>query len=182
VPRYWFIDNGALQGFLANELDYGLRVAVEAKVLADINATSSLQTQAFATSPLVTLRKSLTKLEASGYYPGYFVLTAADWEGIELALSSTNAVEHLALPYDASGRRLFGVPAVVAVAQAAGVSHTVAKDAVALDTDTTGTGVQWSETATVDSFAPNQNIARCEGRFGICVYAPLGVVIDDLTA
>jgi hypothetical protein len=44
-------------------------------------------------------------------------------------------------------RRLFGVPVVVAVAQAAGVSHTVAKEAVALDTDTTGTGVQWSENA-----------------------------------
>ena len=47
VPRFWFIDNVALQGFLSNELDYGLRIAVEAKVLADINATSGTQTQAF---------------------------------------------------------------------------------------------------------------------------------------
>ena len=41
VPRYWFVDTVALQGFLANELDYGLRIAVEAKVLADINGTSA---------------------------------------------------------------------------------------------------------------------------------------------
>ena len=27
VPRYWFVDTAALQGFLANELDYGLRMA-----------------------------------------------------------------------------------------------------------------------------------------------------------
>ncbi|MFV8165801.1 hypothetical protein ACNQVK_27495 [Mycobacterium sp. 134] len=54
VPRYWFIDNAAVQGFLNVELDYGLRMAVEAKVLADINATSGLQAQAYATSPLVT--------------------------------------------------------------------------------------------------------------------------------
>jgi hypothetical protein len=51
---------------VANELDYGLRMAVEAKVLTDINATSGTQTQAYATSPLVTLRKSLTALETAG--------------------------------------------------------------------------------------------------------------------
>ena len=28
------------------------------------------------------------------------MLHASDWEGVELALSSTNAVEHLSLPYD----------------------------------------------------------------------------------
>jgi hypothetical protein len=48
--------------------------------------------------------------------------------------------------------------------------------------DTTGVGVQWSETATADSFARNQTIARCEGRYGTSVYAPLGVVVGDLTA
>ena len=31
------------------------------------------------------------------------------WEGVELALSSTNAIEHLSLPYDPASRRLFGV-------------------------------------------------------------------------
>ena len=71
IPRFWFIDNSSLQGFLANELDYGLRIAVEAKVLAEINGTSGTQAQAYATSSLATLRKSLTKLEAAGYDPGF---------------------------------------------------------------------------------------------------------------
>jgi HK97 family phage major capsid protein len=182
VPRYWFLDTAALQGFLNNELDYGLRMAVEAKVVADINATSGTQAQAFATSPLATLRKSLTKLEISGYEAGFFLLHPTDWEGIELALASTNAVDYQGIPYDAASRRLFGVPVVVGVSEAVGVSHTVAKGAVALDTDHTGTGVQWSETSNSDDFSKNLIRARCEGRFATSVYAPLGVVVGDLTA
>ena len=48
------------------------------------------------------------------------------WEGVELALSSTNAIEHLSLPYDPASRRLFGVPIVATVGQAAGVGHVLA--------------------------------------------------------
>jgi hypothetical protein len=98
--------------FVENELTYGLQVAVEAKVLTDINATSGIQTQAYATSVLATLRKGLTKLETAGYTAGAVVLHPTDWEGVELALSSTNAVEHLSVPYDPASRRLFGVPIV----------------------------------------------------------------------
>ena len=47
------------------------------------------------------------------------------------------------------------MPVVVAVAQAAGVSHTVARDAVVLDTDTSETGVQWSETSNADDWSKN---------------------------
>ena len=74
------------------------------------------------------------------------------------------------------------MPVVATVSQAAGVAHAVATDAVAVDTDTAGVQVQWSENATADSFAKNQIIARCEGRFATSVYSPLGVVVADLTA
>ena len=40
-------------------------------------------------------------------------------------------------------------------AQAAGVGHVLASGAVALDTDTRGVDVQWSENATADSFGKN---------------------------
>jgi hypothetical protein len=53
---------------------------------------------------------------------------------------------------------------------------------VALDTDTRGISVDWSENSTADSFAKNMLVARCEGRFGTSVVSPLGVVIADLTA
>ena len=68
------------------------------------------------------------------------------WEGVELALSFTNAVEYPSLPYDPASRRLFGVPIVATVSQAAGVGHVLARDPVVVDTDTIGVGVQWSET------------------------------------
>lgn len=71
------------------------------------------------------------------------------------------------------GGGLFGVPVVIAVAQAAVVSHTVAAGALSLDIDTTGTGAPWSENAGADTFAKNEIVARREGRFATSVYAPL---------
>ena len=97
------------------------------------------------------------------------------WEGVELALASTNAIE-LSLPYDPASRRLFGVPIVSTVSEAAGVGHVLASDAVVVDTDSQGVGVQWSENAGADTFARNQIVARCEGRYGTSVLSPLGVV------
>ena len=74
------------------------------------------------------------------------------------------------------------MPIVATVSEAAGVGHVLAQDAVVLDTDTIGVGVQWSETSNTDDFAKNLIRARCEGRFATSVYAPLGVVTADLTA
>lgn len=59
---------------------------------------------------LATLRKGLTKREAAGYSPGSLVLHPTDWEDVELALASSNAIEHMSLSYDPATRRLFGVP------------------------------------------------------------------------
>lgn len=182
IPRHWLIDNAVLEQFLDNELRYGLAVAVEAKVLTDINGTSGIQTQAYATSVLATLRKGVTKLETAGYTASAYVLHPTDWEGVELTLSSTNSIEHQGLPYDASRRSLFSVPIVTTNAQAAGVGHVIATGAVALDTDTRGVDVQWSENATADSFHKNLVFCRAESRYATSVFSPLGVVTLDLTA
>ena len=61
-------------------------------------------------------------------------------------------MEHLSLPYDLASRRLFGVPIVATVSEAAGVGHVLAVDAVVVDTDTLGVGVQWSETSNSDDW------------------------------
>ena len=111
-----------------------------------------------------------------------FVLHPTYWETTELALSGVAAIEHLSLPYDAASRRLFGVPVTTSNAQAAGVGHVLASGAVALDTDTRGVDVQWSENATADSFGKNLVFARCESRYATRVFSPLGVVSLDLTA
>ena len=54
---------------------------------------------------------------------------------MERALASSKRGEHLSLPYDPASRRLFGVPIVATVSQAAGVGHVLAVDAVVVDTD-----------------------------------------------
>ena len=63
-----------------------------------------------------------------------------------------------------------------------GVGHVFASDSIALDTDTRGVDVQWSENATADSFGKNLVFARCESRYATSVFSPLGVVSLDLTA
>jgi hypothetical protein len=42
IPRFWLLDNDALVTFIDAELRYGLQVAIENKVLADVNAVSGL--------------------------------------------------------------------------------------------------------------------------------------------
>ena len=163
-------------------LRYGLQAAVEAKVLADVNGTSGIQSQTYATSVLTTLRKGITRLEVAGYSPAAFALHPTDFEGVELALSAQNAIEHLGLPYNPANRQLYGVPVVTANAQAAGVGHVFATDSVALDTGTRGVDVQYSENATADSFGKNLVFDRCERRYVTSVFSPLGVVSLDLTA
>ena len=119
LPRMWVADSPALQQFLTNELTYGLALAVEAMAISDIAATSGIQTQAFSTSVLQTLRKSVTKLESNGYPPATFVLHPNDREAIGLALLSTSAVEFQGLPFDAQRRTLWSLAVTVTNARTA---------------------------------------------------------------
>jgi hypothetical protein len=182
VPRYWFVDSPALQQFLTTELTFGLQNAIEAAALTTINSTSGIMAQAYSTSVLQTLRKSLTTLEVQGYEAGFMLLNPSDWEGVELALASTNAVEHLSLPYEPACRRLLGVPVVVSNAQAVGVSHAVGSSAIGLDTDVAGVQIAWSETSNATDWATNMIRSRVEGRFAASVYSPAAIVKGDLTA
>ncbi|OBF86959.1 hypothetical protein A5791_19895 [Mycobacterium sp. 852002-51163_SCH5372311] len=176
VPRYWFEDAASLKPFMQEELSYGLRAAVEAKVLADINATSGIQTQAYSNSILETLRKSITKIEAAGYEPSAIVMHPLDFEAVELALVTTTAVQYRGLPFDAAARRLYGLPIAVANVQAQGTAHVLGSGTVGVDTDTLGVAIQWSETSDADSFSKNLVLARCEGRYATSVFQPFGLV------
>ena len=181
ITRHWLLDTAALQSFIDNELRYGLGVAVEAKVMSDVNGTSGIRSS-LSTSVLQTLRKAITRLDGNGYPTSAIVLHPTDWESVELALSSTNAIEHLSLPYDPAARRLFGIPVAVTVSEAVGTGHVLAQGAVAIDTDGRGIDVQWSESSNADDFSKNLVRARCEGRYATSVFSPLGVVSCDLTA
>jgi HK97 family phage major capsid protein len=181
-PRQWMASNGAIEAFVNSELTFGLLRAVETKVIADVNGTSGIQAQAWSVSIAQTLRKALTKIEVAGLSAGAIVLHPSDFELVELALSTTNAVEHQGLPYDAARRVLFGVPIATTVSATAGVGHVIAADSVVLDTDAAGVQILWSETSNATDFATNTIRARCESSYGTSVLSPLGVVVADLTA
>ncbi len=57
----------------------------------------------------------------------------------------------------------------------------MAIDAVALDSDTQGINVTWSETSNSDDWSKNLIRSRAEGRYATSIYSPLGVVTADLT-
>ena len=142
VPRYWFVDSPALQQFLTTELTYGLQVAIENAALATINATSGIMRAELQHKRACHVAKVADRARISRLRSRIHADKPGDWEAVELALASTNAIEHLSLPYGASARRLFGCPVVVSNAEAVGVSHTVGRDAVALDVDGTRVSVQ----------------------------------------
>ena len=85
---------------------------------------------------MVTLRKSLTQLEMAGHEAGVIALHPSDWESIELLIASDEAIQFRGLPFDLATRRIWGVPVAVTTSQDVGVSHTLARDAVCVDTDT----------------------------------------------
>ncbi len=127
--------------------------------------TSGIVSQAFATSIPLTLRKAMTTLETTGYRASAIVLNPSGFESMELALSTTNAVEHLGLPYDPAQRRLYGVPIATTMAQTAGVGHVLAEGGVGVDNDAQGIQLVWSETSNADDFSKNLTRARLEGRW-----------------
>jgi HK97 family phage major capsid protein len=181
-PKYWFEDVGALEQFVENELRANLAVAVEALVIETINETSGVQEQAYSTSPIETLRKSITLLEVAGHQPLAALLHPTDWERVELLLTSTTAVERQGIPFDAALRRLFGLVVATSVGQTPGTAHVIGgPDVVVLDTDTAGVQVQWSENAGAETFARNNAVLRVEGRYHATVQAPAGVVLADVS-
>ena len=179
IPQYWLSDNGSLQTFLANELSYGLRLAVEAVAVAAIGATSGVQAQAYATDLLTTTRTAITKVETLGFVPSAFVIRPEDWQTIELSRADTSGVFDMSsAPVDRAAQRLWGVPVAISTAPAAGVAYLLSQDSIALDTDTLGVKIEWSS-AVADDFARNQVRARVEGRYAAGVRRPLGVVTID---
>ncbi|MGK2903590.1 MAG: HK97 family phage prohead protease [Mycobacterium sp.] len=183
IPHYLLSDNAALEQFVADELVWGLRKAVETQVISGdglgenftgILSTSGIVIQAFATDALVSVRKGLTILDTGGYEPGVIVLSAADWEAIELLESSAGATDVRGVPIDPVARRLWGVPVVLNQGLGAKTGLVVGRDAVTVDHDG-AVDVAWSD-AVSDDFAKNFLRCRVEGRFGVSVNQPGAVV------
>ncbi|WP_205873462.1 HK97 family phage prohead protease [Mycobacterium camsae] len=183
IPRYLLSDNTDLERFVADELLWGLRKAIEAEVISGdgtgehftgILNTSGVVVQAFATNALTSVRKALTTLDANGYEAGAIALSAADWEAIELLEVTSGATDVRGVPIDPVARRLWGVPVVLNQGLGSKTGLVLGKGAVTIDHDG-AVDVAWSENI-ADDFTKNFVRCRVEGRFGVSVNQPAAVV------
>lgn len=183
LDRYTLIDNNALESHLRDEMLFGLRQAVEDQVvngdgedenLAGLFNTPGIVAQPFGDHLVSTTRRAITKLEATGRTPGVFVLSPADWEALELFRNGSGAFDLAHTAIDRAAQKLHGTRVVLSSVMPIGKGLLLDLDAVQLDTDTHGLVI---ENGTVgNQFARNQKVMLVEGRFGLSVLRPSGVV------
>lgn len=200
IDKYWLEDLPGLRTFVADELGYGLNVAVENQVLngdgTGENMTgmlniSGIQSQAFSTDMFETLRKALTKVQLLGAREAIIVLHPTDWEAMDLVrVGTTNQFlvgstvrqsvsgAEVSAPTGSSALLSWGIPVVLSNAVTPGTGVVFDPSAVGLRTDR-AIELAWDAST---GFAKNELIARCEGRFGLIVRNPALIVEADLTA
>lgn len=191
VHEPWLADVASLVQFIEAEMGAGIGAALEDQILNGTGTAPQLDgiigastgTQAYATSPLVTIRTGLAQFEASGLKPAAVVLASADWLAIETAtLTAGNYVLGQGTngaPLNAIQRTVWGVPVVVSAAHTAGTAVLLSEDSVSLVTDG-GVLFDWGRVNA--DFAENKIRARAEIRAQVEVFRPAGIIVADLTA
>lgn len=191
VDEYWLGDNASLTQFISDELVYGLRLAVEDRVingdglgenLTGLDTVSGIQAQAFVSDPVRTARAGLGKVELLGYQGSAYILHPSDWETIETAVDADGRYQFdsSGAPIDRATRRLWGVPVALSTQVTAGAGWLLSQGSSRIYIDGAGIAMKWGVSG--DDFQRDQVRARCEGRFGFGVQRPSGVVKLDLTA
>lgn len=195
LSKYDLRDAPSLGSFVQLEMVNGLHRAVENQIingdglgenLTGLAATSGIQTQAFTTSPILTARAAVTKVEVLGFQPAYYALNPLDWEAVETATLTAGQYvlnaegSKSGVPVDSAARRLWGVPVVVSTAVTAGSGFLLSNGVAQVATD--GQIETEQSTESGDQFLRNQTRLRVEGRFDLVVTRPLGVVQFDLIA
>ena len=174
VDRAWLEDGAELRRWLADEMIYRLRSAVEAKIVDDIVKVSSIQVMEFETSPLVSIRKGLTHLSVADWHTAAVVVHPSDWEALELAVVST---KDSAMPSEPSPRMLFGAPVIVSNAAVPGQALVLGRGAVGLSVDGSGVRVKWG---TTPGLGDHEVVVGIQGNYQTDVYRPSEVVVVAL--
>lgn len=181
VDEYLLRDNDQLSRFLATQLLYMLQSKVEDEVLNGTGTAgrmlgildmAGIQTQAYATDKLTTLRTSALKLENLGYTADLFVVNIADWAAIETTRATSGSFD-LGGPIDRAQQKIWGTQVVTSNRIPVGTALALDLDAVGLDIGSEGIEVKWD---TSTGFDKNQVRARVEGRFGVSVFQPAAIV------
>jgi|GEM_PF-1057835 len=174
LDKAWLRDAADLERWLADEMIYRLRSAVEAKIVDDVRKVSSIQLVEFETSALVSIRKGLTHLPVADWINAAVVVHPSDWETVELALVST---KHSVMPFEPAPRVLFGAPVIVSNAAVAGQALVIGRGAVGLSTDGSGIRVEWSSASDA---VVREVVVGIQGNYQTDVYRPSSVVLVEL--
>jgi len=193
-------DAPLLRNFVDNELTLALDLATDDQIIngpgtgetmTGIRFQSGVQTQAFATDIITTIRKAITKLRVSELVPDGIVLNPADWEKVELAaMAQFAAKDNVGTPIDAMTRTLFGHPVVETNAVPAGTAVVGAWQTSSVLYTTGGVEVSWSENSYdkdalgaglgAGDFARNLVRFRAEMRAQVAWTRPAGFVLATL--
>ena len=182
VDKYLMQDADVLSGFLQNEMIYGLGLALENQIvngdgtaphMRGLLQTSGIQTVAFTSDKITTVRHGITMLETAGFNPTALVVSPADWEAIELFKDGDGRFYFLneGTPIDRAARKLWGVQVVTSNYLATGTGLLMDTNTAQLVSDS-GIAMEWNPWA---GFSANELVARCEGRFGLDVRQPSGI-------
>lgn len=193
VDKFLLEDYSQLESFVSGQMLYGLYRKLEHYVLNGDGTDqdgqagkgivgflsgliSGVQVQAFAGDNLTTLRAALTQLEVLGYQAGAFVLNPLDWAAIETARATSGSFD-LGGPIDRAKRQVWGTQVVTSTGVPAGTAAALDLSAVGIDTVRNVT-VEWDKS---QGFSRNEVIGRVEGRFGLSVPQPNGIIKIALT-
>lgn len=188
VDKYLLLDNDALTSFIQQQLLWGLSLALEEEVLSGdgtdkhlqgILSTTGVQQQAYAGDPLSTLRASITSLETAGHEAEVFIIHSEDWEALETARNASGNFD-LGMPINRAERRIWGVQVITTPNITKGTALAFDLGALNVDAGAESVHIEWDASGAL--FEKNQVRARVEGRFGLSVTLPAGIVSIDLTA
>ena len=189
VTKRALADVAQLEGLINDQLSADVAEAEESQILngdgegenfTGINATSGIQTQAWATDLFTTVRKGVTKLRTVGRVnPTALVLNPADAEAIDLLKDGENRY-YYGGPSVINQRTLWGVPVVESETQAAGTGL-MGDFSKAVLWDREQTTVTMTDSHS-DFFIRNLVAVLAEERLAFGVTRPTAFVSLDLTA
>jgi HK97 family phage major capsid protein len=191
LDKFVLEDSTALTQFLADELTYGVQLALEDQILngdgIDPNMRGLLHTSGIQTSPAGedvpgTIRTGITALETQGYGAGiHVVLTPADWERAETTRAPGGGTYDFSTgPVNRAAFTIWGCPVVLSNSLAVGTSVLFSQPSVGLYVDSRGMRVDWATPG--DTFTRNQVVGRGEMRAVVAAFQPAGIVKVTLPA
>jgi len=138
--------------------------------------TVGIQTQAFTTDALTTLANAVGKVVNSGAgYPTGIVMNPADWQTVRT--TTVAGIWPFGSPSDAGVMRIWGIPVVVSVNQAAGF-------AIVGDFSFGSIFERWGVTFIVglknDDLIKNLQTIVCEARLALAIRRPAAFVNADI--